>query len=286
MLKFFNNKKDKKEVDPMVSRKPSFAGRFYESNPAKLKQELGKLLKPIPESEKEKIIGALSPHAGYMYSGHVAAELYSKIKIPERVIILSPNHTGYGARISMFPDGYWETPLGKVHVDSKLCSLIQSKNKGVERDVEAHMFEHSLEVQLPFLQYLKENILIVPITLMQLTYEECKELAKDIASSIKELGEEVLIIASSDLNHYENQRVTEQKDMMAIEKILSIDPKGLLEVVSKHRISMCGLIPTVIMLETCKELGAKKAKLLKHATSGDINGDYDCVVGYAAVLIH
>jgi hypothetical protein len=270
----------------MVTRKPAVAGSFYRRNPSELTQEISKLIKQIPDEEKKKILGAVSPHAGYVYSGHVAGELYSRIHIPRRIVILSPNHTGYGARISMFPDGYWETPLGKVKIDSELCSLIESKYKPVERDTEAHLFEHSLEVQLPFLQYLKDDFQMVPITLMYLTYKECENLARAISDSVKELGEEVLIIASSDLNHYENQKVTEKKDMMAIEKVLSLDPKGLLDVTSKYNISMCGVIPTAVMLALCHELGAEKAELLKHATSGDVSGDYNRVVGYAAIWVY
>jgi MEMO1 family protein len=273
-------------VRKMVKRKPAFAGRFYGENPSELNQELSELVKPLPDKEKKKILGAVSPHAGYIYSGHVAGELYSRINIPRRVVILSPNHIGYGGRISLFPDGYWETPLGDVKVDSELCSLIESKYKPIERDTEAHLFEHSLEVQLPFLQYLKGDFQIVPMTLMRLTYKECENLAKAISDSIKELREEVIVIASSDLNHYEDKRVTEKKDMMAIEKVLSLDPRRLLDVTSRYNISMCGVIPTTVMLILCSELGAQKAELLKHATSSEVSGDYNRVVGYGAIWIY
>jgi len=270
----------------MVTREPAVAGRFYVGNPLELKRELSTLVKLLPPEGKKKILGAVSPHAGYMYSGHIAGELYSKIDIPRRIVILSPNHTGYGARVSLFPDGYWETPIGNVEVDSELSTLIQSRYKSVERDTEAHRFEHSVEVQLPFLQYLKGDFRIVPLTLMHLTYIECENLSRAISDSIKELGEEALIIASSDLNHYEEQRVTEKKDRIAIEKVLSLDPEGLLDVTSKHDISMCGVIPVTVMLAACLELGAEKAELLKHATSGDVSGDYKHVVGYAAIWVY
>lgn len=270
----------------MVTRKPVVAGKFYEGNTEELIKELSLLVKPLPDVEKKKILGAVSPHAGYIYSGHVAGELYSRIQIPQRIIILSPNHTGFGARISMFPDGYWETPLGNVNVDSGLCSLIHSRYKSIVRETDAHLFEHSLEVQLPFIQHLKSDFQIVPITLMHLTFKECEILGRAISDSIREMGEEVLIIASSDLNHYEDQKVTEKKDTMAIGKVLSLDPKGLLDVTSRYDISMCGVIPTTVMLILCLELGAKKAELLKHATSGDISGDYNHVVGYGAIWVY
>jgi AmmeMemoRadiSam system protein B len=270
----------------MVIRKAAVAGKFYEDNPEALIKELSILVKPLPNEEKKKIMGGVSPHAGYIYSGHVAGELYSRIHIPQRIIILSPNHTGYGARISLFPDGYWETPLGNVKVDGELCALIQSRYKPVARDKNAHLFEHSLEVQLPFIQYLKSDFQMVPITLMHLSFKECVGLAKAITDSIKELGEDVLIIASSDLNHYEDQSVTEKKDMLAIEKVVSLDPKGLLEVTSRYGISMCGVIPAAVMLILCNELGARKADLLCHATSGDVNGDYNKVVGYGAMWVY
>lgn len=268
-----------------MNRKPAVAGRFYEGNAAELRQELSKFVKRIPDEEKKNILGAVTPHAGYLYSGHVAGELYSRIQIPGRIIILSPNHTGYGARISIFPDGYWETPLGSVEIDSELSSLIQSKYELVERDTEAHLLEHSIEVQLPFLQYLNDYFKMVPITLMHLSYEGCENLSNVISDSIRESGEDVLVLASSDLNHYENQSVTEKKDMMVMEKVLSLDPKGLLDVTSKQNISMCGVIPTTVMLLTCLKLGAHGAELLKHASSGDVNGDYDRVVGYAAIWV-
>ena len=270
----------------MVKRKPAVAGRFYKENPSELTQELGELVEHLPSEEKKKILGAVSPHAGYMYSGSVAGELYSRIEIPRRIIILSPNHTGYGARISMFPDGYWETPLGDVEVDSELCSLIHPKYKLIEREPYAHIFEHAIEVQLPFFQYLRGDFKIVPVTLMHLSFEECENMATVISACIKEIGENVLILASSDLNHYEEQIVTEKKDMMAIGKITSLDPIGLLDVTSKHNISMCGVIPTTVMLLACLELGAHNAELLKHATSGDVSGDYSRVVGYAAISVY
>jgi hypothetical protein len=270
----------------MAIRKPAVAGKFYEENPEILNKELSILVNPLPIEEKKKIMGGVSPHAGYIYSGHVAGELYSSIHIPQRIIILSPNHTGYGARISIFPDGYWETPLGNVKVDAELCSLIQKRHKPIVRDENAHLFEHSLEVQLPFIQYLKGDFQMVPITLMHLSFNECERLARAISNSIRELGEEVLIIASSDLNHYENKKVTEKKDMLAIGKVLSLDPKGLLDVTSKYDISMCGVIPTTVMLILCLELGARKAELLRHATSGDVSGDYNKVVGYGAMWVY
>src|SRR5574341_169875 len=186
----------------MITRKPAVAGKFYEGNAEELVKELTLLVKPFPDGEKKKILGAVSPHAGYIYSGHVAGELYSRIEIPKRIVILSPNHTGYGARISMFPDGYWETPLGNVKIDSELCSLIHSRGKSIKRETVAHLLEHSLEVQMPFIQYLKSDFQIVPITLMHLTFNECEILGRAISDSIREMGEEVLIIASSDLNHY------------------------------------------------------------------------------------
>ncbi|MER3445968.1 MAG: AmmeMemoRadiSam system protein B [Candidatus Dadabacteria bacterium] len=210
MLKLFGERRQL-GVRGILTRKPAFAGRFYGENSSELKQEISSLVKSPHDKEKKKILGAICPHAAYMYSGHVAGELYSRINIPKRIIILSPNHTGYGGKISIFPDGHWETPLGEVKVDSELCSLIESKNKSVKRDVEAHLFEHSLEVQIPFLQYLKSDFQIVPITLMRLTYGECENLGRAISDSIKDSGKEVLIISSSDLNHYENQKTTEKK---------------------------------------------------------------------------
>jgi AmmeMemoRadiSam system protein B len=201
------------------------------------------------------------------------------------VVILSPNHTGLGSRAAVMSEGAWQMPAGEVGINSSLSRLIMEQSKYLEEDELAHLREHSLEVQLPFLQYFNPDFQMVPICLAGRDLKFCQDIGLAVARARKEFGQPVLIVASSDMTHYESQRAAKRKDEMAIEKILSLDPPGLLEIVRKESISMCGVIPTTAMLIACKELGAKDARLVKYATSGDVSGDYDQVVGYAGIIV-
>ncbi|MBI1910113.1 MAG: AmmeMemoRadiSam system protein B [Deltaproteobacteria bacterium] len=264
-------------------RQPAVAGSFYPAERQKLEIELKRCLAPSPQ--KKQAIGIVSPHAGYHYSGTVAGQVYSQIELPQKMIILSPNHTGYGLPASIWPEGEWETPLGKAPVDVSLSLQWMKNCPLLQKDTAAHIAEHSLEVQIPFLQSLKRQFTFVPVTLSHLRYSDCHEIGRALAQTIQGTGKPVLIIASSDMNHYENQEITHKKDLEAIEKILALDPQGLYETVHKKSISMCGIIPTTVMLVAAKELGARKAELVQHATSGDVTHDYKSVVGYAGLII-
>jgi AmmeMemoRadiSam system protein B len=234
---------------------------------------------------KERFLGAVVPHAGLMYSGHVAAAFYGLAELPKRYIILCPNHTGLGHPAAMYRDGDWRTPFGTVTVDADLAGKLMSKTKLLAEDARAHAREHSLEVQLPFLQQLQGEFTFVPICLATHRYELCEEIGNAIADVVAAEKEPVGILASSDLNHYQDQKTTLRKDQMAIDRVLDLDPRGLWDTVHAEDISMCGFIPTTAMLVAANKLGAGEARLIKHATSGDINGDYAHVVGYAAILI-
>ncbi len=220
-----------------------------------------------------------------MYSGHVAAAFYGLAELPKRYIILCPNHTGLGHFAAINRQGEWRTPLGSVPIDTPLADALMSRSRILGDDWKAHAREHSLEVQLPFLQRLVGEFTFVPICLAAPRYAFCEEIGKAIADVVSSEGEAIGIIASSDLNHYENQQATLQKDQRAIDQVLALDPEALWRVVEEEDISMCGFIPTTTMMIAAKNMGAATARLIKHATSGDINGDYSHVVGYAAILI-
>ena len=268
----------------MTTRPPAVAGSFYEASPDRLRAQVQSCFAANEKvAAKERFISAVVPHAGLMYSGHVAAAFYALAELPRRFIILCPNHTGIGHFAAINREGEWRTPLGTVSIDTPLADALMAKSKLLAEDWKAHTREHSLEVQLPFLQQLLGSFTFVPICLAAPRYALCEEIGNAIAEAARD--EPIGILASSDLNHYENQEATLRKDQRAIDAVLSLDPEALWRVVDEEDISMCGFIPTTTMLIAAKKLGAANARLIKHATSGDINGDYSHVVGYAAILI-
>jgi AmmeMemoRadiSam system protein B len=268
----------------MSIRPPAVAGTFYEASPARLREQVEACLAGnAAPAEKARFTGAVVPHAGLMYSGHVAAAFYVAAELPRRFIILCPNHTGFGHFAAINSDGAWRTPLGDVAVDAPLARALMQRTKLLSDDWRAHAREHSLEVQLPFLQVLLGDFTFVPVCLGAHRYDYCEEIGAAIADVIGD--EEIGILASSDLNHYEDQASTLRKDQLAIDPLLALDPKELWRIVDEFDVSMCGFIPTTTMLIAAKQLGATSARLLKHATSGDINGDYSHVVGYCSALI-
>jgi len=226
------------------------------------------------------------PHAGIMYSGHVAGAVYGSLELPTHFVILCPNHYGAGAPLAIMSAGVWETPLGDVPIASKLAQELKQACSRLEEDVEAHRFEHSLEVQLPFLQYLLHEFYFVPIAIGLGEYAVLEELGHGIAAAIETAAQPTLVVASSDMNHYESDERTRAKDRKAIDRILALDPKGLLDTIRREDISMCGYGPTIAMLTAAKNLGASQGELVHYATSGDVTGDRAAVVGYAGIIIH
>jgi AmmeMemoRadiSam system protein B len=269
----------------MTTRAPAVAGTFYEGTQDRLRAQVKRCLDENPAApNKEPFIGAVVPHAGLMYSGHVAGAFYKSAALPKRYIILCPNHTGLGHFAAINRDGAWRTPLGDAQIDAPLAEELMKRAPMLAEDSKAHAREHSLEVQLPFLQALAGDFTFVPLCLATHNYALCEEIGKAIADVVR--GQDgVGILASSDLNHYEDQRTTLRKDQLAIDEVVELDPRGLWDAVEEHDVSMCGFIPTTVMLIAAKELGATRARLLKHATSGDVNGDYGHVVGYAAIAV-
>jgi AmmeMemoRadiSam system protein B len=266
-----------------MQRNPAVSGHFYPGDPAELKEMLREFM-PAPEFRHEPY-GIISPHAGYPYSGAIAGQTFSQIKVPERAIILGPNHHGYGHPWAVYPQGCWLTPLGECPIDTDLVTSILEGCPGTGKDKLAHKYEHSLEVQLPFLQILSPDVKIVPICLSGGSLEALLEFGKNLGRVIKNYSHPVLMVASSDMTHYEPDVIARDKDMKAIKQILALDPAGLWETVRKFKISMCGVLPVVIMLSAAEFLGATKATLVHYGSSGDVTQDFTQVVGYAGVLI-
>ncbi len=271
--------------DEIVCRYPAVAGRFYPSDPAALRKEVSTYLSQTPERKPLHAIGCIAPHAGYMYSGHVAGAVFAALEIPKLCVVLCPNHTGIGRALAIVSESGWETPLGTVAIDSSFAEALKRRSPLLQEDSTAHRSEHAAEVELPFLQVRQPVLKFVPIALGTHQFEALEQLGEAIADVISAQNDPVLIVASSDMNHYESDAITRVKDYSALEPILALDARGLYDVVTQQNISMCGLGPAVAMLTAAKQLGAKSAELIKYATSGDVSGDRDLVVGYAGVLV-
>ena len=264
-------------------RQPAVANQFYNGNAASLVRDIE--IMTGQRKGTESCIAVIAPHAGYIYSGQVAGAAYARAIIPETVVIAGPNHTGYGSPAAVMPDGTWRMPMGDVHVAADIAAGLIKKSIYLEADYQAHMYEHSLEVQVPFLQYFQPELEIVPVCLSHMSYETCEEIGRAVAETIQEAGRPVLMVASTDMTHYEPRKQANAKDQAAIEQILNMDPAGLYDTVKSKGISMCGVIPTTIIMIAALSLGAARAELVKYATSGDVSGDYDRVVGYASFIV-
>ncbi len=266
-------------------RAPFVAGQFY---PAQV-NELNKLISSFADksTQKKDCLGIVLPHAGYIYSGRVATQTISKVNIKDTVILLGPNHTGMGKEFSIMPQGVWRTPLGDLEIDSVLAGLFLKKSRYLKADALAHLEEHSLEVQLPILQYFRGNFKIVPIAIKTDELFNLKELGNELAQVIREnnLEKTVMLVASSDLTHYEAQKIAEIKDALAIQAITELDEGELEKVVRESKISMCGFAPITVLISAAKLLGAKNGELVKYQTSGQTSGDLSSVVGYAGIII-
>lgn len=274
---------------PTAVRQPAVAGRFYPANAQHLRAEVETYTtRPASTSAQPRIraLGCVVPHAGYVYSGQVAGAVFGRLELPRRFVILCPNHTGMGEPLAIMSEGAWHTPLGDVAIDIELAKQMKARLNLLSEDETAHRFEHALEVQLPFLQVLAPGFQFVPITVGTSTFEVLSALGVVLADAVKEAGERVLVVASSDMNHYESDSVTRVKDRRAIDRVLALDPRGLYDVVHQAGISMCGYGPAVVMLTAARKLGATQAELVRYATSGDVSGEHDMVVGYAGIAVY
>ena len=268
-----------------MERQPAVAGRFYPDDEQELRDEVRRLLAPVPETEtlpSDRPLVGFAPHAGYMYSGSVAAELYGRVEVPAVTIVLCPNHTGVGARAAIMSHGRWRLPGTSVGIASVAAEEFRSL-AGLTEDAQAHAREHSLEVQLPFLAHRNPRGRIVPVCLGFMPYESCVRIGSALADIATR--HDALVVASTDMSHYVPADVARRLDRLALDRIEAIDPKGLYETVRDHDISMCGVIPSAVALVAARSLGATTGTTLRYGNSGETSGDHDRVVGYAACLV-
>jgi AmmeMemoRadiSam system protein B len=279
---------------PMI-RHPAVAGQFYEGDAEELRAQIKScfLSKLGPQklptvnmhAHPRRVLGLVCPHAGYMYSGPVAAHAYFELAAdgkPDTVVLLGPNHTGYGGALSLMREGIWETPLGKVEVDSALADAILAETSVVDVDDLAHRFEHSLEVQLPFLQFLYGDAFkIVPVCFQMQDFESAVEVGRALTEALDATNS--VVIASSDMTHYESAKTAASKDQAALKAVVDLDAKRFYQTVETQNITACGYAPITALITYANGSGAKEARLLSYHNSGDVTGDYSSVVGYAAV---
>jgi AmmeMemoRadiSam system protein B len=267
-----------------MQRQPVVAGQFYPGSEDNLRNTMKLLL--AENDSPQPVNGIIAPHAGYVYSGAIAGMVYSQIAIPPTVLIIGPNHHGAGAAAALYPDGEWLTPLGSTAINSRLNKALLNHGSYLRSDHIAHLNEHSLEVQLPFLQHLRPDVSIAALCIGHGDYAVLREIGLGIAAAIEEFGEEVLVIASSDMTHYESAESARLKDQQALERVLALDAQGLGEVCQQRRITMCGVVPAAVMIEAALQRGATRAELVQYGTSGDVTGDLRQVVGYASVIVY
>ncbi len=265
-----------------MTREPAAAGRFYPGEREELLAELRRCTSG--EGNAEEFYGAVVPHAGYMFSGKTAGAVYSRVSLPPAVFILGPNHTGMGARAAVWAGGAWGTPMGELEVDSALAGALIGHSPLLKEDYDAHLYEHSIEVQVPFLQYLGGDIKFVPVCLSDCSLEECREISEALSEAASEHSCGVSFLASSDMSHFEPEKAAAAKDRKAIEAMREMDEEKLYRVVRDENISMCGYIPAVVMLMTVKKLGSEKPEFIEYTTSADATGDSSSVVGYCGMI--
>lgn len=266
-----------------LERKSAYAGQFYPADPDSLLrtvQSHTRRQEPLPEAS-----AVVVPHAGYIYSGSVAGAVLSSVKLPRRIILLGPNHTGMGEPLSLSPDTSWTTPLGDIPVDQELNLKLLENCPELREDRDAHRREHSLEVQIPFLQVLRPGCTISAICVGTAKYDMLQSLGRAMAKAVQSAGEPVLLLSSSDMTHYESAESAAAKDRLAIDRILELDPSGLYRTVLENNISMCGFAPTISVLTACLETGATSGRLIDYTNSGVETGDFRQVVAYAGIVI-
>lgn len=265
----------------MKVREPHVAGQFYPADPETLRFFVKETLSG--DSEKKAAKGVLVPHAGYAFSGETAGRTYASAALTDTVLVLCPNHTGFGSAFSIMTEGSWKTPLGEVRIDEALAKALLEEFPLLDSEESAHRTEHAVEVQLPFLQILKKNIRFVPVVIGTTEPKRLRAAGEAFSEVFKRKGP-VLIIASGDMNHYEDDRTTRFKDQLAIDAMLELDEEKLEHAVKEKHISMCGFGPVYSMLVAVKRLGANKAVLVEHTTSAKMSGDFLHTVGYAGMI--
>lgn len=264
-------------------RQPAVAGHFYPGERRALLRAVESCLEQ-PQARFEAK-GVVSPHAGYIYSGRVAGAVLGAVRLPRRVLLLGPNHTGRGAPLALFPQGEWHTPLGAVPIDDEMNGLLLGECADLREDAAAHAGEHCLEVQLPFLQAQKQDLSIAAICIGTSDPLRLRNLGEALARVARGLSDPVLLLVSSDMTHYEPAASAAKRDRLAIDRVLAVDPEGLHQTVMRHDITMCGFAPAVAALWACRDLGAREGRLLRYAHSGEVSGESGSVVGYAGMAV-
>jgi AmmeMemoRadiSam system protein B len=267
-----------------MERAPAVAGTFYEAEPSALLGQVDGFLEVAGGNGRPLAASAvIAPHAGYAFCGAVLGQVYARVSVPDRVLILAPNHTGLGEAAAVSPAGF-RTPLGTVPLDVGLAEALVASGR-LAWDELAHAEEHSVEVHLPFLLRRNPAVRLTAVCLRTMSFAMCEEIGRIVADAVAAADSPVLLVASSDMNHHEPQRVASRKDRMALERIVEMDARGLYSGVVEHHVSMCGVVPTVVALVAARALGARHASVVAYANSGDVDGDYSSVVGYAGVLM-
>lgn len=266
-----------------MKREPAVAHQFYPGDPATLRHTLERLIPAT--TTKQKALAVVSPHAGYIYSGSVAGETFAAVEIPQDIVVIGPNHHGYGAPIALMEKGAWSMPLGEVKINTVLAQHLLAQTDLIEADTLAHRFEHSLEVQVPFLQYFRPDMTLTPMVISHLSFKTCQAVGEALAKAIRIYNKPVLIVASSDMTHYESRESATAKDSLAIQQLEALNPEGLYNTVLGKGITMCGIMPATIALVAALRLGATQARLIRYTDSGETSGDTNQVVGYAGVVI-
>lgn len=264
-------------------RKASVAGIFYPGDGEALRTELDQLIQF--SDTRKKVVGLVSPHAGYVYSGGCAGKGFGLVEIPDSVIIIGVNHRGLGEPLTIDGHDHWNTPLGDCEIDDDLRSRLVENSEVFTIDSQAGLEEHSLEVQVPFIQYLNPRARILPIMVASLEIDRLIQAGREIGDCLK-TQPSVLMVASTDMSHYIDAGTAEKEDNRAIEKISALDPEGLYEVVVERRISMCGMSATVIMLKAALEAGATSTEMVEYTHSGKVSGDLNQVVAYLSMLVY
>jgi AmmeMemoRadiSam system protein B len=266
-----------------MAREAVVAGQFYSSDPSELRRDIESFFRKSESMLDAKAV--LVPHAGYIYSGSVAGEVFSAVTLPRRIILLGPNHSGRGAALALSPAGAWHMPLGTVWIDEEINRRLMEECSALQEDSSAHRNEHSLEVQIPFIQVLQPDFRFSAICVRTTDYSMLESLGHAMARVINSMKESVLLVASSDMTHYEAAEAAKKQDQLAIDRLLALDPRGLYTTVLEKDISMCGFAPAVAVLVACSDLGATAGRLVRYTNSGAVSGDFDEVVAYAGLTI-
>ncbi|QGY41630.1 AmmeMemoRadiSam system protein B [Pseudodesulfovibrio cashew] len=268
-----------------MQRQPVVAGRFYEADPERLNGMVDGFLGLAEARRDEQTLLAMVPHAGYVFSGAVCGRTLGAANLARTIVMLGPNHTGKGDRFALWPKGRWAIPGGAVSVDAALAETLLEADPMLTPDTAAHLEEHSLEVILPFLRRLDPETVVVPIAVSGYVFEDLKRVGQALGKVLAGLGRPASIVVSSDMSHYIQHDEAKARDALALEAAVALDPRGLFDVVRRNNITMCGVLPMVTGLYAALEMGATSGEVVSYATSGEIYGDYDQVVGYAGVLV-